>query len=60
MRSEENVLNFYILCNKLKNVVRTGWKDWHVERERLESVAEHIYSAQMSFICLPYMKQKKY
>ena len=43
----KNVLNFYVLCNKLKNVVRTGWKDWNVKRERIESVAEHIYGVQM-------------
>ena len=47
MTREENVINYYILCNKLKNVIRTGWKDWKVNRERIESVAEHIYSVQM-------------
>lgn len=43
----ENVLRFYILCNRLKDVVRTGWKMWDVRRERVESVAEHIYGVQM-------------
>ena len=43
MEKEENVLRYYVLCNKLKDVVRTGWLDWHVERERVESVAEHIF-----------------
>ncbi|MCI6265521.1 MAG: HD domain-containing protein [Erysipelotrichaceae bacterium] len=52
MKKEENVLKFYVICNKLKNVIRTGWKDWHVERERLESVAEHIYSVQMLAIAM--------
>ena len=47
MAKEENVVNYYVLCNKLKNVIRTGWKDWHVKRERLESVAEHVYGVQM-------------
>ncbi len=47
MSREENVINFYIICNKLKNVIRTGWLDWNVQRDRLESVAEHIYSTQM-------------
>ena len=51
---EENVLNFYILCNKLKNVIRTGWKDWNVNRKRLESVAEHIYSVQMLAIAMKF------
>ena len=40
MSKEENVLNFYVLCNKLKNVIRTGWKNWNVGngKERIESV----------------------
>lgn len=47
MTQEENVVKFYVLCNKLKSVIRTGWKEWHVEKDRLESVAEHIYGVQM-------------
>lgn len=47
MSREENVLRYYILCNKLKDVVRTGWKDWNVKRERVESIAEHVYGTQM-------------
>ncbi|MBQ3306663.1 MAG: HD domain-containing protein [Bacilli bacterium] len=47
MKKEENVVNYYVLCNKLKNIVRTGWKIWNVDRNRLESVAEHIYGTQM-------------
>lgn len=47
MGKEEKVINYYVLCNKLKNVIRTGWKDWSVQRERLESVAEHIFGVQM-------------
>ncbi len=47
MSKEQKVTDFYVICNKLKYVIRTGWKDWHVTRERVESVAEHIYSVQM-------------
>lgn len=49
---EKNVINYYVLCNKLKNVIRTGWKAWNVQRERLESVAEHIYGTQMLAIAM--------
>lgn len=52
MLREENVIKFYVLCNKLKDVVRTGWKEWHVNRERLESVADHIYGVQMLAIAM--------
>ena len=52
MEKEKNVINYYVLCNKLKNVIRTGWKDWSVQRERLESVAEHIFGVQMLAIAV--------
>ena len=44
---EQNVIEYYVLCNKLKNIIRTGWLDWKVKRNRIESVAEHIYGTQM-------------
>ena len=44
---EQKVLEFYVLCNKLKNVIRTGWIEWNVKRERIESIAEHVYGVQM-------------
>ena len=49
---EERVLNYYVLCNKLKDVIRTGWKNWNVKRERLESVAEHVFGVQMLAIAM--------
>ena len=52
MEKEEKVINYYVLCNKLKNIIRTGWKDWSVQRERLESVAEHIFGVQMLAIAM--------
>lgn len=47
MPREYNVVKFYVLCNKLKDVIRTGWKNWSVQRDRIESVAEHVYGVQM-------------
>ena len=52
MTREESVINYYIICNRLKNVIRTGWKNWNVQRERLESVAEHIFGVQMLAIAM--------
>lgn len=52
MNKEERVLNYYVLCNKLKDVIRTGWKTWNVKRDRLESVAEHVYGVQMLAIAM--------
>ena len=45
-KNAKRVLEYYVLCNKLKDVIRTGWKNWGVDRERVESVAEHVYGVQ--------------
>ena len=52
MSKESNVIEFYVLCNRLKNVVRTGWIKWGVNKERVESIAEHIYGTQMLAIAM--------
>ena len=52
MTKKENVINYYVLCNKLKNVIRTGWKDWNVQSDRIESVAEHIFGVQMLVLAM--------
>lgn len=40
---EQNVLKFYLLATTLKEKIRSGLVLWNVKKERLESVAEHIY-----------------
>lgn len=52
MSKPQNVLRYYVLCNILKNTIRTGWTNWNVKRERVESVAEHIFSVQMLAIAM--------
>lgn len=47
MNKAEKVVKFYVLCSRLKSLIRTGWKDWNVKAERVESVAEHVYGVQM-------------
>ena len=49
---EENVIKYYVVCSKLKDIIRTGWLNWNVKRERLESVAEHIFGVQMLAIAM--------
>ncbi len=39
----QNLIQFYLLATELKDKIRSGWKVWNIERERVESVAEHIY-----------------
>lgn len=49
---QESVVNYYVLCSKLKDLIRSGWKKWKVDRERLESVAEHIFGVQSLAIAM--------
>lgn len=39
----ERLIQFYLLASSLKDKIRTGWKTWNIDRQRIESVAEHIY-----------------
>ena len=48
----ENIIHFYILTSTLKDKIRSGWKVWHIERERIESIAEHIYGTCMLAIAI--------
>lgn len=48
----KNVVEYYVLANRLKDIVRTGWNDWNIKRERVESVAEHIYGTMMLAIAM--------
>ena len=52
MKKVENVVRYYALCNKLKDLVRTGWLNWNVSRDRIESVAEHIFGVEMLAIAM--------
>ena len=40
-----NAARFYLLATQLKYKIRSGWDErhWNISRERIESVAEHIY-----------------
>lgn len=48
----KNVTEFYVMMNKLKDVVRKGWQTWHVSKDRVESVAEHIFGVQQLAIAM--------
>ena len=41
----KSIMRFYLLATQLKYKIRSGWNEthWNVSKERLESVAEHIY-----------------
>ena len=50
----KETVKFYALCNKLKNTIRTGWGIWNIKRDRVESVADHVYGTQMLAIAIYY------
>lgn len=52
MDNAKAVVEYYVLCNRLKDIIRTGWKDWGVNRHRVETVAEHIYGVQMLAVAM--------
>ena len=43
----KKAIDFYLLATQLKYKIRSGWDEmhWNVDKERLESVAEHVYGA---------------
>ena len=50
----ETAIKYYKLCTKLKDTIRTGTIVWNAKRERIESVAEHIYGTQMLALSIYY------
>lgn len=52
MNKSTNIVKFYILANRLKQKIRTGWVKVKIDKERLESVAEHIYGTLILAIAI--------
>ena len=50
----EKSLKFYLMATKLKYKIRSGWaKDgWNIKKERIESIAEHVYGVIILAISL--------
>ena len=39
----DNIIRFYMLATTLKHKIRTGWIEIGIDKDRIESDAEHIY-----------------
>lgn len=52
MNKNKKVIAFYMQALKLKEKIRTGWIEVNIKKERLESVAEHIYGCLILAIAL--------
>ena len=48
----KSVVDFLAKCQQLSDTIRTGWDDWHVNRERLESIAAHIFEVAIFAILM--------
>jgi len=53
-QSIKETIKFYTLCSKFKDTIRKGPLVWNAKRERIESVAEHVYGVQMLAISIYY------
>ena len=38
-----SIIRFYMFANRLKTTIRKGWIEIGIDKDRLESVAEHVY-----------------
>lgn len=52
MNKNSNIIRFYLLANKLKYKLRTGFVEIGINKERLESDAEHIYGCLILAIAI--------
>lgn len=48
----KRIIDFYLYVNKLKYKIRTGFVEIGITKERLETVAEHIYGCLMLSIAV--------
>lgn len=39
----DNIIRFYMFANILKNKLRTGWVEIEINKDRTESIADHVY-----------------
>ena len=41
----KSTMRFYLLATQLKYKIRSGWNEthWNISKERIESIAEHVY-----------------
>ncbi len=47
MNKANNIIELHQTLSELKDLTRSGWLKWHIKRDRLESVADHIYGVMM-------------
>lgn len=53
----KNILDFYKLAIQLKEVERTGWIEVGIPKEKVESVADHVYGTMM--LAMAVINEKK-
>lgn len=50
----KNAMSFYLLATSLKYKIRSGWDEnhWNISKDRIESIAEHVYGTCILAISL--------
>ena len=48
----KDILKYYLYTNRLKETIRQGWVQIGIKKERLESVAEHIFGCLMLAVAI--------
>jgi len=51
-KKAKNVLKFYLEMTSLKDKLRQGLVDFKIDRERIESVAEHVYGVMIFAVAI--------
>lgn len=49
---KEDAFKFYFKATQLKDILRQGAVQWNVKKNRLESIAEHVYGCLILAISL--------
>ena len=50
----KNIIDFYMFTNRLKSKLRTGWLEIEISKDRIESIAEHVYGTLMLALVIDY------
>ena len=53
----KNIFDFYDLAIQLKGIERTGWTEVGIPKEKVESVADHVYGTMM--LAMAVINEKK-
>ena len=42
----KTIIDYYVLTNKLKDVIRSGWKKWNIKKQEIKK--KHVLELQQA------------